>query len=53
MSIVDGREFRTPSPTEMFLLVAAVWAGLCLVIMLFSERVRAILIRASRTAADL
>ncbi len=53
MITVDGREFRIPSPTEMFLLVAAVWAGLCLVIMLFSERVRAILIRASRTAADL
>jgi|GEM_PF-2136975 len=53
MSTSDDRKFLIPSPTEQYLLVAAGWAGLCLMIMLFSERFYFTLMRLSRTAADL
>ncbi len=53
MSASNEKQFLIPSPTEQFLLVAAGWAGLCLLIMLFSERFYFTLRRLSRTVADL
>ena len=53
MSASDDREFLLPSPTEQFLLVAAVWAVLCVVLLLFSERVYFTLMRISSTVAQL
>jgi len=51
--IREQHKFLIPSPTEIYLLVAAGWAGLCFALMINGDRLVRQIARMSRTAAEL